>query len=363
MTKTSASALSKSAAAVVVLGMLLISLGVVFAAGLASTPTTSVSTGKKVDQAYLFTDPGILSLYDKKVTITVDSPPEQKFVVVIGRSNDVRAWLGEEPYNGAIGLDSATKLTVVTSKPSYLHSIADRRAEVGSLPKDPPDPSDLDMWAAQMKGEGRGKFTWQQNAEGQWSMLVMADGKHPVPTVTLTWDVPNQVSAWPALLSGVIILSVGLMMSSRARTKRRRLEHAQAVAQYQAALRAEKEGADTGEIMVDKPLPSRREIREAEKHTELSLITGERRAKPKKPVGTLRFLLSKYLRKKLLPERKKVRPVAKTSSRGKGSAQAKDATNPSQNDQSSHSPVKDKPTKTRAKNPADKPNETPQGEK
>lgn len=39
MTKTSASALSKSAAAVVVLGMLLISLGVVFAAGLASTPT------------------------------------------------------------------------------------------------------------------------------------------------------------------------------------------------------------------------------------------------------------------------------------------------------------------------------------
>lgn len=226
----------------------------------------------------------VLATVNPNVTVTVTAPDaDTPLVLAMGRESDVRAWLGDSPYEEVTGLTDWETLTVeegadagedadATEDPSATEdaSATEDPSESGSAeptddgaedaPADAtvPNPAGSDLWIEEVTDTGELTYDWSQ-VDGRWMMLVATDGTEPAPTVSMTWTrevttplmVPGMIVGGVVFLIGLVWLIIELLVHREERRARRRSAEEDEVAP--AVATTDEEG---------RPL-TRRELREA----------------------------------------------------------------------------------------------------
>ncbi|MFE4542044.1 hypothetical protein [Arthrobacter sp. NPDC056727] len=188
----------KTAVALVLLGLLTLLAGIgqkTFWAP-AETVTATASAGEAAP----------LTVIDQKLrtleggTVTIKVKGEGSFLLAAGRPDDVDAWVGKTAHNTVTGLSDDKKSLQVK------HTGGEASA---------PSPAGSDLWVSTENASGELDYTWSAPADGEWSLLLAADGKKPAPSsismtfpndTTMPWAVPLMV------LGGLLIVAGGALL-------------------------------------------------------------------------------------------------------------------------------------------------------
>jgi hypothetical protein len=191
----------------------------------------------------MMTDPGVLEMAADEVSIRASAASGEQVVVALGRTEDVEAWIGADPYTRVTGLtdrstlrteqDAAGAPDEATPSPSgsaaegptpsapESAAPAEGEAAVTDPAADPaaepvavaaPDPAGSDLWVEEKTGERAVSFRYDAQP-GRWSILVASTGAGAGPVdLTLTW--PQVVTTpWlvPLVAAGAVLLLAGLL--------------------------------------------------------------------------------------------------------------------------------------------------------
>src|SRR6478736_1954349 len=194
----------KTAVALVLLGLLTLLAGIgqktVWAP--ADTVTATAPTDGKAAPLTVF-DQKLRTLHGGTVKIHVKG--EGNFMLAAGRPDDVDAWVGKTAHNTVSGVSSDGKSLQLD------HTDGDAAA---------PSPAGSDLWVTTENASGDLDYTWTAPADGDWSLLLAADGKKPAPaSVSMTF--PNDTSMpWAVplmVLGGLLILAGGALLVPKPR--------------------------------------------------------------------------------------------------------------------------------------------------
>lgn len=189
----------KTAVALVLLGLLTLLAGIgqktVWAP--ADTFTATAPTDGKAAPLTVF-DQKLRTLHGGTVKIHVKG--EGNFMLAAGRPDDVDAWVGKTAHNTVSGVSSDGKSLQLD------HTDGDAAA---------PSPAGSDLWVTTENASGDLDYTWTAPADGDWSLLLAADGKKPAPaSVSMTF--PNDTSTpWAIplmVLGGLLIIAGGALL-------------------------------------------------------------------------------------------------------------------------------------------------------
>ncbi|MDQ0619451.1 hypothetical protein [Arthrobacter globiformis] len=184
----------KTAVALVLLGLLTLLAGIgqkTFWAP-AETVTATASAGEAAP----------LTVIDQKLrtleggTVTIKVKGEGSFLLAAGRPDDVDAWVGKTAHNTVTGLSDDKKTLQVK------HTDGEASA---------PTPAGSDLWVSTENASGEMDYTWSAPADGDWSLLLAADGKKPAPS-SISMTFPNDTSmpwAVPLMVLGVLLILAG----------------------------------------------------------------------------------------------------------------------------------------------------------
>ena len=188
----------KTAVALVLLGLLTLLAGIgqkTFWAP-AETVTATASAGEAAP----------LTVIDQKLrtleggTVTIKVKGEGSFLLAAGRPDDVDAWVGKTAHNTVTGLSDDKKSLQVK------HTDGEASA---------PSPAGSDLWVSTENASGEMDYTWSAPADGDWSLLLAADGKKPAPS-SISMTFPNDTSMpWAVplmVLGGLLILAGGALL-------------------------------------------------------------------------------------------------------------------------------------------------------
>lgn len=188
----------KTAVALVLLGLLTLLAGIgqkTFWAP-AETVTATASAGEAAP----------LTVIDQKLrtleggTVTIKVKGEGSFLLAAGRPDDVDAWVGKTAHNTVTGLSDDKKSLQVK------HTGGEASA---------PSPAGSDLWVSTENASGEMDYTWSAPADGEWSLLLAADGKKPAPS-SISMTFPNDTSMpWAVplmVLGGLLILAGGALL-------------------------------------------------------------------------------------------------------------------------------------------------------
>jgi hypothetical protein len=194
----------KTAVALVLLGLLTLLAGIgqkTFWAP-AETVTATASAGEAAP----------LTVIDQKLrtleggTVTLKVKGEGSFLLAAGRPDDVDAWVGKTAHNTVTGLSDDKKSLQVK------HTDGEASA---------PSPAGSDLWVSTEKASGELDYTWSAPADGEWSLLLAADGKKPAPS-SISMTFPNDTSMpWAVplmVLGGLLILAGGALLVLKPKT-------------------------------------------------------------------------------------------------------------------------------------------------
>ncbi|MFF2843220.1 hypothetical protein [Paenarthrobacter sp. NPDC057981] len=185
----------KTAALLVLLGLLtmLAGIGQLTFWAPAETVTASVPGDTKASPLTVI-DQKLIDLHDGPVKIKIQG--EGNYTIATGRPDDVDAWVGKTAHTTLTGVSADQKSLEVTS--------ADGEATA-------PSPAGSDLWVSTEDASGDFEYTWNAPADGEWSLLVAADGTKPAPTA-ISMTFPNKATtpwAVPLIVLGIIIILVG----------------------------------------------------------------------------------------------------------------------------------------------------------
>lgn len=156
--------------------------------------TATVQTQLK-DAPVTVIGPGIATDQNRPVDVTIEA--DGGFTAALGRSGDVDAWVGKAAHNTISGIDSETMALTADH--------VDGEAKV-------PNPRGSDLWVASQSADSHLVHRWTEPADGDWSLLLAADGTKPAPThVTVSWE--NDVSApfsIPLIIVGALLVVFGV---------------------------------------------------------------------------------------------------------------------------------------------------------
>jgi hypothetical protein len=188
----------KTAVALVLLGLLTLLAGIgqkTFWAP-AETVTATASAGQAAP----------LTVIDQKLrtleggTVTIKVKGEGSFLLAAGRPDDVDAWVGKTAHNTVTGLSDDKKSLQVK------HTDGEASA---------PSPAGSDLWVSTENASGEMDYTWSAPADGDWSLLLAADGKKPAPS-SISMTFPNDTSMpWAVplmVLGGLLIIAGGALL-------------------------------------------------------------------------------------------------------------------------------------------------------
>ncbi|MFP3460456.1 hypothetical protein R5O87_06375 [Arthrobacter globiformis] len=194
----------KTAVALVLLGLLTLLAGIgqkTFWAP-AETVTATASAGEAAP----------LTVIDQKLrtleggTVTIKVKGEGSFLLAAGRPDDVDAWVGKTAHNTVTGVSDDRKSLQVK------HTDGEASA---------PSPAGSDLWVSTENASGELDYTWSAPADGDWSLLLAADGKKPAPS-SISMTFPNDTSMpWAVplmVLGGLLILAGGALLVLKPRT-------------------------------------------------------------------------------------------------------------------------------------------------
>ncbi|MBM6623088.1 hypothetical protein JTF08_15850 [Micrococcaceae bacterium RIT802] len=168
--------------------------------------TATVQTELK-DAPVTVIGPGVAENQDRPVDVTIEADGE--FTAALGRSADVDAWVGKAAHNTISGINSETMAL---------------DAEHANGESKVPNPKDSDLWVASESADSHLVHRWTQPADGDWSLLLAADGSKAAPThITVSWE--NDAStpfSIPLIIVGALLIVFGaasLLVTGRGRGK------------------------------------------------------------------------------------------------------------------------------------------------
>ncbi len=186
----------KTAIPIIVAGLLLMLLGIgqrtVWAP--AETVTASVAEGAEAAPVTVI-EPGARGDSEGSIEVTVEA--DGPFTLAIGRASDVEAWVGDAAHLSVTGVVDETLSSEYTDGEDTV-----------------PDPSGSDLWISEEPGDGSLTYRWSEPVEGDWSILLAADGETPAPTqVSITR--PNDQAtpfALPLIIGGALVVVLGMAL-------------------------------------------------------------------------------------------------------------------------------------------------------
>ncbi|WP_146067383.1 hypothetical protein [Arthrobacter sp. SX1312] len=186
----------KTAVPIIVAGLLLMLLGIgqrtVWAP--AETVTAGVAQDAEAGPVTVI-EPGARGDVEGPVEVTVEA--EGPFTLAVGRASDVEAWVGDAAHLSITG----------PGEEALASGFSEGEDSV-------PDPRGSDLWIAEESGDGSLTYRWNAPIEGDWSILLAADGDAPAPTqVSVT--TPNDQStplALPLIIGGAVVVVLGIAL-------------------------------------------------------------------------------------------------------------------------------------------------------
>ncbi|NUL43658.1 hypothetical protein F7P69_00375 [Cellulosimicrobium funkei] len=140
---------------------------------------------------------------------------EGDYSVMLGQTRDVEAWIGDAAHNTVTGVETEVP---GDQDPRVVVEHTEGEATV-------PDPAGSDLWVDTQEGSGTIDQRWSVPSEGDWALLVAADGTEPAPAdVTVTWTNTIGDSPWivPLAIIGGLLVLLGLALLVWALLVRRR---------------------------------------------------------------------------------------------------------------------------------------------
>jgi hypothetical protein len=119
-----------------------------------------------------------------------------KFVVAVGRPDDVDAWVGKTAHNSITGVSADGKSLQVAG--------TDGEATA-------PSPAGSDMWVQTENANGQLDYTFTPPASGNWSLLLASDGTKPAPSSVSITYANDATMPWavPLIVIGAILIVAG----------------------------------------------------------------------------------------------------------------------------------------------------------
>ncbi|SDT39691.1 hypothetical protein SAMN04489743_2736 [Pseudarthrobacter equi] len=189
----------KTAAALVLLGLLTLLAGIGQKTIWAPSETFTASAPADATAAPL-------TVFDQKLrtlhggTVKIDVQGDGNFMLAAGRPDDVEAWVGTAAHNTITGTSEDGKSLQVE------HTDGEATA---------PNPAGSDLWVTTENASGELEYSWTPPADGDWTLLLAADGTKAAPaTVSMTF--PNDTAtpwAIPLMVLGALLILGGIVLA------------------------------------------------------------------------------------------------------------------------------------------------------
>jgi hypothetical protein len=140
-------------------------------------------------------------------TVKINIEGDGNFLLAVGRPDDVDAWVGKTAHNTVTGIAEDKEALVVEH--------ADGEATA-------PNPSGSDLWVSTESASGALEYAWTPPADGEWSLLLAADGTKPAPS-SISMTFPNDTStpwAIPLMVIGGLLILAGIALALLSARKR-----------------------------------------------------------------------------------------------------------------------------------------------
>lgn len=139
--------------------------------------------------------------------VDVQIKGEGDMVLAIGRSSDVKAWVGPAANYTYTGIEDKTLQGKFTE------------GEAST-----PNPRGSDLWVKQEEGTNTLEYRWEEFPPGDWSVLVATDGTAPAPSQLTVRYANTDTNPWaiPLIIIGglIALLGIGLMfLTGRGKNK------------------------------------------------------------------------------------------------------------------------------------------------
>ena len=227
-----------AAIVLVLLGAASIVLGVLSATAWRTSDVVSV-TSTAIDTPLVVVDPGVPTIVNDSVEVTVTAAtPEQAVTVIEGRDVDIIGWIADGAYQRITGLPDWDVLTT---------EVVEGVAEV-------PSPVGNDMWLSTQQGTG--ELTWTMTAtDERIALLIPRDGATgPAPTVTFTWSrevaTPYRDPLVGGGIAGIVVgLALGAWSIVAGRRRKLAADQARIEAERVAAVDAAKQDPESTAIL------------------------------------------------------------------------------------------------------------------
>lgn len=227
-----------AAIVLVLLGAVSIVLGVLSATAWRTSDVVSV-TSTAIDTPLVVVDPGVPTIVNDSVEVTVTAAtPEQAVTVIEGRDVDVIGWIADGAYQRITGLPDWDELST---------EVVEGVAEV-------PSPVGNDMWLSTQQGTG--ELTWTMTAtDERIALLIPRDGATgPAPTVTFTWSrevaTPYRDPLVGGGIAGIVVgLALGAWSIVAGRRRKLAADQARIEAERVAAVDAAKQDPESTAIL------------------------------------------------------------------------------------------------------------------
>ncbi|RKW71868.1 hypothetical protein [Galactobacter caseinivorans] len=140
---------------------------------------------------------------------------EGEFLSVVGRQDDVDAWIGDSAANVISGVDTDSHVLKVEQRPGQESS---------------PNPAGSDLWVSEEKHQGAWDgATWTAPADGDWTLMLATDGTSAAPMdISMTWDNPQATTAskWSRailpLVAGIFLIALAVAIYFGGKKNKRR---------------------------------------------------------------------------------------------------------------------------------------------
>ncbi len=196
----------KTAVALVLLGLLTLLAGVGQKTIWAPSATFTASAPSDAAQAPLTViDQNLRTQQGGTVKINIEG--DGNFLLAVGRPDDVDAWVGKTAHNTVSGVSDDKEALVVKH--------ADGEATA-------PNPAGSDLWVSTESASGELEYAWTPPADGEWSLLLAADGTKAAPS-SISMTFPNDTStpwAIPLMVIGGLLILAGIALALLSARKR-----------------------------------------------------------------------------------------------------------------------------------------------
>ena len=187
----------KTAVALVLLGLLTLLAGIGQKTFWAPPETITATAPAGTAAPLTVFDEKLRTLHPGTVKITVKG--EGSFMLAAGRPDDVDAWVAKTAHNTVAGVSDDGKSLQLT------HTDGEATA---------PSPAGSDLWVTTENASGEMNYSWNAPADGDWSLLLAADGTKPAPS-SITMTFPNDTStpwAIPFMVLGGLLIIAGVAL-------------------------------------------------------------------------------------------------------------------------------------------------------